>query len=95
MKRIQLYLTDDTWETLHIRSRRLGTSIAELVRQAVLEKYGSSSAARAQAMQAAVGLWKDGNDLPDPNSYVRRLRKGKRLTRISSPGHSPTRSNNH
>jgi ribbon-helix-helix CopG family protein len=84
MKRTQLYLNEDIWKALHIRSRQLRTSISELVRQAVREKYGSSPAARTQAMQALVGLWKDRTDLPDSETYIRRLRKGKRLARIAS-----------
>jgi len=83
MKRTQLYLNEDIWKALHIRARQLRTSISELVRQAVREKYGNSPAARTQAMQAVVGLWKDRSDLPDTEAYVRRLRKGKRLSRIS------------
>ena len=83
MKRTQLYLNEDIWKALHIRARQLRTSISELVRQAVREKYGNSPAARTQAMQAVVGLWKDRSDLPDTDAYVRRLRKGKRLSRIS------------
>jgi hypothetical protein len=84
MKRTQLYLNEDIWKALHIRSRQLGTSVSELVRQAVREKYASSRVARRQAMQALVGIWKDRRDLPDSETYVRRLRKGKRLKRISS-----------
>jgi hypothetical protein len=84
MKRTQLYLNEDIWKTLHIRSRQQGTSISELVRQAVREKYKSSPASRRQAMQALVGMWKDRKDLPDSTAYVRRLRKGKRLRRIVS-----------
>jgi Ribbon-helix-helix protein, copG family len=84
MKRTQLYLNEDIWKALHIRSRQRKTSISELVRQAVREKYGNSSADRRQAMQAMVGLWKDRKDLPDTEQYVRRLRKGKRLRRITS-----------
>ena len=42
MKRTQLYLNEDIWKALHVRSRQLGTSISELVRQAVREKYGGS-----------------------------------------------------
>ncbi len=83
MKRTQLYLHEDIWKALHIRSRQQRTSISELVRQAVRDKYGSSAASRKEAMQAIVGLWKDRKDLPDTESYVRRLRKGKRLRRIS------------
>ena len=82
MKRTQLYLNEDIWKALHIRSRQQGTSISELVRQAVRDKYGSSPARRKQAMQALVGIWKDRKDLPDSTTYVRRLRKGTRLRRI-------------
>ena len=35
MKRTQLYVDEDIWKALHIRSRQSGTSISELVRQAV------------------------------------------------------------
>lgn len=84
MKRTQLYLHEDTWKALHIRSRQQGTTISELVRQAVRDKYGSSPAGRRQAMQSLVGLWRNRKDLPDSESYVRRLRKGKRLRRIAS-----------
>jgi len=82
MKRTQLYLNEDIWKALHVRSRQQGTSISELVRQAVRDKYGSSPASRRQAMQALVGLWKDRKDLRDSTAYVRRLRKGNRLKRI-------------
>jgi ribbon-helix-helix CopG family protein len=84
MKRTQLYLNEDIWKTLHVRARQSGTSISELVRQAVREKYGRSPASRQQAMMAVVGIWKDREDLPDSTTYVRHLRKGKRLRRIAS-----------
>jgi hypothetical protein len=84
MKRTQLYLQENIWKTLHVRSRQQGTSISELVRQAVGEKYGNSPANRREAMQGLVGLRKHRQDLPDTTTYVRKLRKGKRLRRISS-----------
>jgi endonuclease YncB( thermonuclease family) len=84
MKRTQLYLNEDSWKALHIRARQGKTSISELVRLAVREKYGRSAADRREAMQALVGIWKDREDLPDSEQYVRRLRKGKRLRRIAS-----------
>jgi len=84
MKRTQLYLDEDIWKALHIRSRQQRTTISELVRQAVREKYGSSPAGRRQAMQAVVGLWKNRKELPDSETYVRRLRKGKRQQRLAS-----------
>jgi len=84
MKRTQLYLHEDIWKALHIRSRQQRTTISELVRQAVRDKYGSSPANRREAMQAIVGLWKNRKDLPDTETYVRRLRKGNRLRRLAS-----------
>lgn len=83
MRRTQLYLDNDIWKALHVRSRQQRTSISELVRQAVRDRYGSSPANRRQAMAALVGMWKDRDDLPDATTYVRRFRKGKRLKRIA------------
>jgi len=84
MKRTQLYLQEDIWKVLHVRSRQQGTTISELVRQAVREKYGNLQANRKEAMQAIVGMWKDRTDLPGTETYVRTLRKGKRIKRITS-----------
>ncbi len=83
MRRTQLYLHDDTWEALHIQARQRRASISELVREAVRERYGSSRARRREAMQALVGMWRDRKDLRDSRTYVRRLRKGKRLKRVA------------
>ena len=83
MRRTQLYFNEDVWKALHIRSRQQGTSISHLVREAVREKYGTSSADRREAMLAIVGMWKDREDITDSTAYVRRLRKGKRLKRIA------------
>ena len=82
MKRTQLYLQEDLWKVLHIRSRQQGRSISDLVRDAIQEKYGISPEARRDALRGIVGLWKDRDDLPDTRAYVRQLRKGKRLGRI-------------
>jgi hypothetical protein len=84
MRRTQLYLDDDIWKALHIQSRQRRTSVSDLVRQAVRDRYGSSPANRRQAMMALVGIWKDRDDLPDATTYIRRLRRGKRLKRIAS-----------
>ncbi len=84
MKRTQLYLDEKTWKSLEVRSRQLGVSVSELVRQAVREKYVTSVANRSQAMAAWVGTWKDRKDLPSAETYVRKLRRGRRLKRIVS-----------
>jgi Ribbon-helix-helix protein, copG family len=84
MRRTQLYLQENIWKTLHVRSRQQGTSISELVRQAIDEKFGTSPVNRKEAMRALVGLRKHRRDLRDTATYVRKLRKGKRLRRITS-----------
>ena len=83
MKRTQLYLDDDVWETLRVRSRQSGASVSELVRQAVRDKYVTGTENRAQAMQALVGIWKGRADLVDAQAYVRKLRRGGRLKRLA------------
>jgi hypothetical protein len=79
MRRTQLYLDDELWGTLRIRSQQAGTSVSHLVRQAVREKYSTGFAVRQQAMQAFAGIWKGRTDLADPEAYLRALRKGSRL----------------
>jgi hypothetical protein len=83
MKRTQLYLDDDSWQTLRIAAEQSDTSISELVRRAVRDKYASSPAARAEAMHAFIGIWANRSGTGDSTSYVRRLRRGRRLTRLA------------
>lgn len=75
MKRTQLYLEENMWKLLEIRARQAGTSISELVRQAVREKYWHQPANRAQALKKLIGIWKDRKDIGDSTEYVRKLRK--------------------
>ncbi len=82
MKRTQLYMEDDVWKVLQIRAKESKTTISELVRQAVREKYLEKRAERKDAMLSMIGLWKDRTDLPDTNTYVRSLRNDDRLKRI-------------
>lgn len=85
MRRTQLYLDDDLWEALHAQARQSGTTISELVRDAVRDRYLGSLEARKNAMQAVVGLWKDRDEIADSTRYVRSLRKGTRLKRLGKP----------
>jgi hypothetical protein len=82
MKRTQLYLEDDLWAALHVRSRQAGLSISELVRQAIRERYFGRQVKRREAMEGVVGIRRDRSDVEDTDAYVRRLRKGTRLKRI-------------
>jgi hypothetical protein len=83
MRRTQLYLDDDLSNALHARARTTGTSISELVRQAVREKYFSKLEERKKAMADFVGIRKDRAEFADPEGYVRNLRRGSRLDRLS------------
>jgi len=83
MRRTQLYLDDDLWNTLHTRARSEGTTISDLVRQAVRERYLGNLDERREAMEAIVGIWKDRTDLPDSTEeYVRSLRRDTRIERL-------------
>ena len=83
MRRTQLYLDDDLWQALHALARREDTTISDLVRQAVRERYLGSLTTRKRAMQAAVGIWKDRADIGETKTYVRNLRRGTRLKRLT------------
>ena len=82
MRRTQLYLDEDLWAALHIRSRESGLSISELMRQALRDRYFGDAAKRQAAMKAFVGIRKDRSDIGDSETYIRRLRKGTRLERV-------------
>ena len=83
MKRVQFYIEENVWKLLEIRARQAGTTISELVRQAVREKYWNQPANRAQALKKLIGIWKDRKDIGDSAEYVRKLRnKSSRLRRF-------------
>ncbi|MBV8843758.1 MAG: CopG family transcriptional regulator [Bryobacterales bacterium] len=82
MRRTQLYLDDDLWTVLHERARFEKTTISDLARIAIKEKYLGDREKRAAAMDAVIGMWKDRTDIGDSTEYVRRLRKSKRLERL-------------
>ena len=84
MRRTQLYLDDDLWGTLHERARSQGTTVSELVRQAVRERYLGNYAQRTKAMQAFVGIRKQGSQTPGAVELVRSLRRGDRLDRLTA-----------
>jgi Ribbon-helix-helix protein, copG family len=79
MRRTQLYLDDDLWNALHAQARREGTSISDLVRQAVRERYLGKLDERRAAMRAFVGVRKDMPEAYDSEKLVRGLRRGKRI----------------
>jgi 6-phosphogluconate dehydrogenase len=82
VRRTQLYLDEDLWNALHARARSAGTSISELVREAVRERYLGNLEKRREAMLAFVGTRKDWPETLDTEEYVRDLRKGRRIDRL-------------
>lgn len=58
MRRTQLYLDDHLWGALRSRAQREKTTISELVRQAVRERYIGNLERRKAAMQSFVGIRK-------------------------------------
>jgi hypothetical protein len=49
--------------------------MSELVRKAVRDTYIGSAVDRQAAMSGIIGLWKDRDDIGDPQQYVRKLRR--------------------
>jgi len=82
MRRTQLYIEDDLWKALHVEARREKTTISDLVRRAVRERYWVSREKRRDAMTAFVGIWSNREDLADAQQYVRNLRDDDRLDRL-------------
>ena len=79
MRRTQLYLDDQLWGALHARAQSEKTSVSELVRQAVRERYLGDLDRRRAAMQSFVGIRKVHGGDRNACMEVRRLRRGSRL----------------
>lgn len=87
MKRTQVYLSTEQWETLHAISSRTHQSLSALVRAAIDRKYLSRRPPDFEtAVRAAFGIWKDRKDIGDTAAHVRALRKDTRLRRRFKEG---------
>lgn len=82
MRRTQLYLDEPLWEELNLRARQEKTTVSELVRGALRERYCVPAAKRRQAMLNWMGIWRHRDDLPPTEDYVRRLREDDRQSRL-------------
>lgn len=82
MRRTQLYLEDDLWKALHQQARREKSTVSDLVRRAVRERYMTNREHRREAMKSWVGIWKDRNAISDVDQYIRGLREDDRLERL-------------
>ena len=83
MKRTQLYLDEQMARTLAALSRQKGTTVSELVRESVQEKYMSKvDVDKVSLARQLSGIWRDRKDLEEIDQTVRGLRKGRRLKRL-------------
>ena len=82
MRRTQLYLDDQLWGALHARARSEKTTISELARQALRDRYIGDIERRMTAMQNFIGIRKPRPGDLDSRTEVRRLRGGSRLDRL-------------
>jgi hypothetical protein len=80
---MHIYLEEQLWSALHARARSEKTTISELVRQAVRERYFGGLERRAKAMFDFVGSRKAAAGAPDATSEIRALRRGVRIDRLS------------
>ncbi len=84
MKRTQLYLDEVMARRLAALSRQKGTTVSELVRVSVREKYMTSkSLDKGLIARQLTGIWAERSDLTQPGRLIRRLRKGIRLKRLT------------
>jgi metal-responsive CopG/Arc/MetJ family transcriptional regulator len=87
MRRTQLYLDDHLWNALHALARSQKTTISELVREAVRERYVGARDEQRKAMQEFVGTRRErsGPRSPVENDaveYVRSHRRSDRMGRL-------------
>ena len=83
MKRTQLYLDENMARILETMSRQKGTTISELVRESLRDRYGQDKKLdKVTIARSLTGIWKGRQDLKSIDSYVRKLRKGSRLKRL-------------
>lgn len=82
MRRTQLYLDDNLWNVLHARALSQKTTVSQLVRDAVRERYLGKREEQMKAMQAFVGIRKESAGAPGAVESVRQLRRGGRMDRL-------------
>jgi hypothetical protein len=73
--RTQILLDDDQYQRLKSESARTGRSIADLVREAVDDKFQIGGDRAWQALLASHGAWADRDDIGTGAEYVERIRQ--------------------
>ncbi len=84
MKRTQLYLDEEMSRALAAESRRRGTTISALVREAVVAAYGRHETDDRHAIiERLAGVWADRDDIGETDAFVRSVRRSARPARWS------------
>jgi hypothetical protein len=83
MHRTQIYLQDDLYERLKMRSRNAGVSISELIRGSLERDMQHEPVADAKAFFERLVPLESFADT-EPESYVRELRNASRLLRAET-----------
>jgi plasmid stability protein len=73
--RTQILLDDDQYQRLKSESARTGRSIADLVREAVDQRFRTSSDRAWRALRASRGAWADRDDIGTGAEFVERTRQ--------------------
>lgn len=80
MKRTQLYLDEEMARKLDSLSRQKGTTISELVRTSLRERYmAGRDLDKVSIARELSGIWRKSKDLKEIDKAVRNLRRGSRL----------------
>lgn len=83
MKRTQIYLTTEQWQTLQTQSQKERKTMAELIRFAIDKVYRQKKRDNfKQALLNSAGIWSDRTDIETTDEYIRKLRAGNRLKRF-------------
>ncbi len=85
MKRTQIYLDDRQRRQLDQVARRTRRTVSELIREAIDARYAATPKEDflAALRAGAFGVWKQRPDLAPTDSYLRRVRRGKRIDRLA------------
>ena len=84
MRRTQIYLDDRQRRNLDRVARRTRRTVSELIREAIDASYAAPPKEDfLDVLRAgAFGVWKARSDLGSTDTYLRRLRRGKRVDRL-------------
>lgn len=84
MRRTQIYLDDRQRRKLDQVAKRTRRTVSELIREAIDARYAATPKEDflAALRAGAFGVWKQRPDLEPTDSFVRRVRRGKRIDRL-------------